>query len=297
MSGMTPRLRTALFGAYCCAVSVAQWSVVWALFKYSQRDMSSSHLVTIPFVSAALLYHARHNIAASIRSGIVPGLLLCAAAIMLRLWADASLSQAAQESWLSAAVLSLVMLWVGGFVAVFGVNAARKSLFALGFLLFTIPIPNAALTAVVYSLKVGSTETVAALFKLTGTPYFRNGFVFDLPNLVIEVADECSGIRSTIALTLTMLLAGHTFLTTFWARTLLIAAVVPVTIFKNAFRIVSLSLLSIHVDPAFMTGRLHHEGGIVFFLIGLALIAPLITVLRNAEPARRLAVAPSVDVA
>ena len=46
-----------------------------------------------------------------------------------------------------------------------------------------------------------------------------------------------------------------------------------------------------------MTGRLHHEGGIVFFLVALAFIAPLLTVLRNAEPARRTAVATSVDAA
>jgi exosortase len=290
---MTPRARTSLFALYSLVVAAAHVSVLAGLVEYSQRDMSASHLVAIPFVSTALIYRNRHNLTAALRWGIGSGVALCAAALIVRLWAETSLPQDAHDSRLSAAVLSVVLLWAGGFVLFFGTGAARRSLFALAFLFLTIPIPTAALDALVYVLKVGSTETVAALFSLTGTPYFREEFVFNLPNLAIEIADECSGIRSTIALTLTMLLAGHAFLTTFWARALLLAFVVPVTILKNAIRIVSISLLSIHVDPSFITGRLHHDGGVVFFLIALALITPLLTVLRKAEPIRRSAAAPT----
>ena len=77
-----------------------------------------------------------------------------------------------------------------------------------------IPIPEFVLDGAVLFLKNASAETVSALFTLAGTPHYREGFVFALPNVVIEVADACSGIRSSIGLLLASLLAGHLFLRT-----------------------------------------------------------------------------------
>jgi exosortase/archaeosortase family protein len=59
--------------------------------------------------------------------------------------------------------------------------------------------------------------------------------------------------------------------------------VIPVTILKNAIRIVSLSLLSIHVDPGFMEGWLHRSGGIVFLVIAMGLLLPVLTLLSHLE--------------
>ena len=60
--------------------------------------------------------------------------------------------------------------------------------------------------------------------------------------------------------------------------------VVPMAMFKNAVRIVTLSLLAIHVDKTWLTGSdLHRRGGIVFFLITLAMMGPVLWVLRKME--------------
>jgi exosortase/archaeosortase family protein len=64
----------------------------------------------------------------------------------------------------------------------------------------------------------------------------------------------------------------------------LLGAVLPMTVLKNGIRIVSLSLLAMYVDPEFLTGQLHHEGGMVFFLLALALLTPVLVVLRRLEP-------------
>jgi exosortase/archaeosortase family protein len=57
-------------------------------------------------------------------------------------------------------------------------------------------------------------------------------------------------------------------------------------IVKNGVRIVTLTLLASYVDPGFLYGRLHHEGGVVFFLLGLALLAPVLWLLERGEPRR-----------
>ena len=70
------------------------------------------------------------------------------------------------------------------------------------------------------------------------------------------------------------------------SKALIIAATVPLSIAKNALRIVTLSVLATRVDPGFLTGRLHHQGGIVFFMISLAVLVLLLWILRRAEERR-----------
>jgi exosortase/archaeosortase family protein len=54
-------------------------------------------------------------------------------------------------------------------------------------------------------------------------------------------------------------------------------------ILKNGIRIVSLTVLAMRVDPRFLYGKLHSQGGIVFFILSLLLLAPILWLLRRGE--------------
>jgi len=60
-------------------------------------------------------------------------------------------------------------------------------------------------------------------------------------------------------------------------------ATLPLLIIKNGIRIVTLSLLSIYVDPGFLTGSLHRDGGVVFFLLALVLLVPVLWLLQKSD--------------
>jgi exosortase/archaeosortase family protein len=64
-------------------------------------------------------------------------------------------------------------------------------------------------------------------------------------------------------------------------------------ILKNGIRIATLTLLSIYVDPGFLRGRLHRDGGIVFFLLGLLLLYPVLLFLQHGESRMSEAAEPS----
>ena len=281
---MTFAVRTALFAGYCLGVALINVAVLWALFEFSQANATASYVVWIPFVTLALIYQERDVIFGEVRLDWRTGLAILVPGAALMIAGVLPLSTV--TSGLSARVAAIVLLWSGGFLLFYGRGAARRALFPLLFLVCTIPIPAAVLAGAVQVLKVGSTEAVAGLFTLTGTVHHRDEFVFSLPGVAIEIADECSGIRSSIGLLLTSLLAGHVFLKNAWTKSVLILAVVPMAILKNAIRIVVLTLLSIHVDPGFLTGQLHHEGGIVFFLLALVLMTPILALLRGREMPR-----------
>jgi exosortase/archaeosortase family protein len=78
-------------------------------------------------------------------------------------------------------------------------------------------------------------------------------------------------------------------LDSWWRRVVLVLVALPVMLFKNAVRIVTLSLLSIHVNPGIIESRLHREGGIPFFVVALVLIYPVLKMLIRSEAPRRVA--------
>jgi exosortase len=278
---MSPVARAGLFATYSAVLMLTHLQVLGALVDLSRGDSSASHLILIPFVTLGLVFQDRDEVFSSIRFDWRGGLTVIGlgAAWLLTAWSYPPLAT------LSSFVAAFVVLWIGGFLLVYGREALRAARFPLLFLVFMVPIPQMVLDAAVRVLTAGSSEAVEWLFTLTGTPYHREGFVFSLPNLTIEVAEECSGIRSTIALALTSLLAGHLYLRRGWSKALLLGSILPVTILKNGIRIVTLSLLTIHVDPAFLHGRLHHDGGVLFFLLALGLVAPVLVLLRRSETA------------
>jgi exosortase len=156
-------------------------------------------------------------------------------------------------------------------------------MFPLGMLIWTVPMPLVCVDAVTVALQRGSTEVVAVLFRLTGVPVLRDGYFFSLPGQAIEVAKQCSGIRSSLSLLILTLIIAHESLLSNWRRLALVVATFPIVVFKNGVRIVTLTLLATYVDPSFLTGSLHHDGGIVFFQIGLVMLLPVLALLRRAE--------------
>lgn len=118
---------------------------------------------------------------------------------------------------------------------------------------------------------------------VTGIPFFREGSTFHLTKFSVEVAEECSGIRSSIALFITSILAGQLFLNSTSRKIILILSVFPITIVKNGLRIVTLSLLGNYVDIRILSSALHKQGGIPFFILALAFSGTIFWFLRKSE--------------
>jgi exosortase len=254
-----------------------------AFVTYSLSNDNASHLVLIPVITAWLLYLERERIFKLLASDGRSACLFLATGAALALLALFAGPHWSALNQLSVYVLGLILLWVAGFAFVFGRPALQSARFPLVFLLLTIPIPDFLLDQAIYFLQKGSAEIAAILFDWSGVPVLREGFVFHLAHVNIEVARECSGIRSSLALLILAILVAHFYLDTFWKQAILVIAGLFVMILKNGVRIVTLTLLASYVDPGFLYGRLHREGGVVFFLLGLLLLAPLLWFLQRTE--------------
>ncbi len=108
-----------------------------------------------------------------------------------------------------------------------------------------------------------------------------------IPGLEIEVARECSSIRSSLMLIVTTLVLAHLFLRSWWRKVVLVAAAIPLSVAKNGLRIFTIGELGTRVDPGFLNGKFHHNGGIVFFAISVAAVVMVLWILRRTESQMR----------
>ncbi len=245
------------------------------LTSLAAHDNRYSHILLIPFLSLYLMWLSRSKILSSPRDGFALGLPMLLVGI--------GLSITMGRLPLPAAILGLVLVLSGEFVLCFGRQAFRAAIFPLFLLFFIVPIPPDIMDKAILGLQKGSADMSYVLFKLVGMPVFRDGFRFSLPGVDIEVAAECSGIRSSLSLFLSSLLVGYLTLESRWSRAAFSLLTIPVVIFKNAVRIVTISWLGVYVDPGFFHGNLHKYGGLPFSLLALLLLFLVLVALRKAE--------------
>jgi exosortase len=123
----------------------------------------------------------------------------------------------------------------------------------------------------------------ALLFRAVGEPVQQDGILLSLPKLDIEVAKECSSIRSSCLLVITTMVLAHLFLRSWWRNLVLILLAIPLSVAKNGLRIFVIAELGTRVDPGFLDGRLHRHGGVVFLGIALGAIVVLLAILHRGE--------------
>jgi exosortase len=180
-------------------------------------------------------------------------------------------------------VLAVVVLWICFFVFCYGRAAFRAARFPLLFLLLLLPIPDFLVEHAISLLQQGTAFVAFWLFKGLNVPVMREGLIFHIPSLDLEVAKECSGIRSSLILLITTLLVAEFFLRSLWRKSVLVLSVIPILILKNGLRIVTISLLTVYVSRAFLHSWLHQSGGIVFYLLGLLALVPIVKLLERKE--------------
>lgn len=269
------------FCLFVAASSLAFRVPISQLITFSITHDYGSHILLIAPVSACLIYLKRDEVFSDLRVNLLAGPMLLVLGLIL-LWAARSYSPLRTDR-LSGEILALVVLWMAGFILCYGTSAFMKAQFPLLLLLLLVPIPEFVIKKAIFALQAGSSDVAYGLLRTLSVPVLKDGFVLRLPRLDLEVAKECSGIRSSLALLVTLLVAGQFILRSPWRKLLLVLASVPVLVIKNGIRIVTIYMLTTYVDPRFLHGKLHTSGGILFYLLGLLVLVPVAAALRVGE--------------
>jgi len=266
------------------AVSVALgWRFLFETFSLSCHNDDYTQILFVLPVSVALAFLKRKDLqeAREWNVSVGPLILLIAAAIACGIRFRV-ISFPADET-LCLGMLALVLFWIGISILCFGLRTCERALFSLLFLLALVPLPKVALDWVIAFLQQGSAWSTHALYVVSAVPVIQQGDRLTIPGLIVNVAQECSSIRSSSMLAVTTLVMAHLLLRSFWRKALITALVIPLSIAKNGLRIFTITMLGTRVAPGYLTGSLHRQGGILFFIVALIAISFVLHLLRRGE--------------
>jgi exosortase C (VPDSG-CTERM-specific) len=281
-SSVLPAARFRFFWGAIAVLVLCFLRPLYDTIRLAYREEIHSHIFLIPLISGYLFNLRRATlpvprsgaIQVALLAGVMPAALLALPLIIPSLGPGEQLSIRMLAFW------SLLLITT---FAILGAPFFRAVLFPLCFLIFAVPLPPSIIDPLETASKIASTQAYVWMMDLTQSTYVRNGFVFALPGLTIEVAQECSGIRSSLVLFIVSVLAANLFLTTTWRRVLFCLFVIPLGFLRNGFRIFTLSFLSVQWDPSVIHSPLHHKGGPIFFALSLIPFCLILAWLRRSE--------------
>jgi exosortase C (VPDSG-CTERM-specific) len=245
-----------------------------------------SYIPLIPLISLYLIWSKRRSLALASRPAhrvaLLP-LLGGLAALAGYCWAEHAGLRPSTDDYLALMTLSFLLFFVAASFVFLGRETLRTIAFPVGFLIFTVPFPAFLQRWIECFFQYSSAQAADVLFRMSDTPIFRQGLVFNLPGFSLEVAPECSGIHSTLILFMTSLVAGHLFLRLPWHRVLLALGVIPLAILRNGLRIFIIGQLCVRVSPGMIDSHVHRHGGPIFFAMSLIPFFLLLVILRKSE--------------
>ena len=179
-------------------------------------------------------------------------------------------------------VASHIPVIAGAILLVRGFEGLKRAAFPVFFLLFAVPLPGFMLDFITGPLKELVSSLVAPLLVAFGYPVERAGVVLWVGDYQMLVADACSGLNSLYSLFALGLLYTHVTQPRSAARTaLVVAAMVPIAVVANIFRVLLLVLVTYHLGPEVAQGWVHDVAGMMVFVIALGLMLGVDAVVRK----------------
>ncbi len=255
------------------------WILDW--LKVAAKEGLYSYTLLIPFISIYLIIEERKffkwNSSPSPRTGLSLLILSVIAGLGLLIW------QPIFSDVDHVAIRMLIFCFgiLGILFLFFGKHWIHSACFPMFFLFFVIPLPDSAVLFLEKYLMYFSAILADILFQFGNIPVFRKGQIIELPGVVLEVAQACSGIRSTLVLLITSILAAHLFLPTLGRKLILVGAVLPLGVFRNALRIYVIGWLCCEYGPQMIEHWIHRKGGPLFFILSLLPLLYLVFLLRK----------------
>lgn len=151
-----------------------------------------------------------------------------------------------------------------------GVAAIKLYGFFFVFSLFLLPIPGMLIYNITHILKENISFLAEYVLFSFGYPVARQGVTLTIGQYQLLVADACSGLNSIISLSALGLL--YIYLTDIKNKLhifILLSSIVPIAIFANLIRVITLIIITYYFGDEAGQGYLHNAAGFLLFFFSL----------------------------
>lgn len=241
---------------------IADMAAEWSEFP------SLSHGFAVPLLAAYLLWTRRHLLAEAPVEGSLVGLPLIVLAMAMLV-----VGSLGGEPFVARASLPLALLGIVLFLM--GKTVTRHAWMAIGYLVFMIPLPYLTLRDLTYQSRVFDAGITATVIRWLGVPVLRDGVMLQLPNMRLEVADDCSSVPAIAALLALGAAYAQIQARPTWLRVVLTVAAAPLGLLSNIVRLILTALGAYYLGPIALNNVVHKFNGTSVFLATVLLLVVL----------------------
>jgi len=224
-----------------------------------------SHGFAIPLIAGYLLWSRREYLRVLPPSSSLLGLPLLLLGLLVLI-----MGTYGEEPFLAR--LSLPFILWGIVLLVGGFPLFKQVWYGIGYLIFMIPLPYATLKLATYQSRMFDATMSFHILNLLGVPILQDGVWLHLPDIILEVADECSSIPAMAAMIALGAAYASIIQTGVVHRTILILASIPLGITSNIIRIVSTAWGVYFIGPVVLKSTFHKFNGTTNFLLTFLLL-------------------------
>jgi exosortase D (VPLPA-CTERM-specific) len=251
------------------------------VFMWGQWSLDEfSHGYLIPFIAIFLVWQRRDALQRMEFKGSWAGLAVVVLGIALDIAGRLTALFVIQH-------IALLVMLAGLVLALAGAQAFRVLAAPLAVLVFMIPLPIFLLNNLSSELQLISSSFGVWLMRLAGITVFLEGNVIDLGSYKLEVAEACSGLRYLLPLMTLAFLMACFYRASWWKRTVLFLASIPITLLMNSLRIAAIGLMVDRWGPAMAEGLLHQVQGWMVFMLSIGVLLLVVRLLSRIGRERR----------
>lgn len=190
------------------------------------------------------------------------------------------LSQSAFASW-----LSLFPVLTGIFYLIFGPMVAPYFVGPMLLNFMAKPLPDSLTISIFWPLQVMAAKISAAVLKLFDVPVYLVGNIIEIPHMRLLVEEACSGMRSVMSLVTVACIIPFLFPLSKLAKFAVLIASILLAVGLNVVRVAATGLLAHFYDPSAAEGFFHEFSGLVVFIVGLAILYSIVSLMTKSAPA------------
>ena len=183
--------------------------------------------------------------------------------------------------------VSLLVTLAGFILMLFGRRVFHLTWVPLLYLLLAMPIWDSLLGRLRPPSQVLSGGIAVSLLHSIGVPAVQEGTLIVLPNLILDVLPQCSGVNQLTAIVAMTLPAAYLWLEGYGRRATLIGIAVAVAYVSNGFRIAMVGLLAHRGLGDGDMSNMHLIEGLAVSVLGYMLIFGCLTLLARAKRTNR----------
>ena len=226
------------------------------------QSSNLSYGFAIPGVAAYLLWVRRGRLRAIAPSPSLLGLPLLVSGL-----AGLVIGVNGEESFLARISLPVTLLGLALFLG--GREVFRHTWVAIAYLAFMVPLPWTTLEVLTFKSRLLDASVSAEALRWLRVPVHQDGFMLQLPQMTLEVADVCSSIPILAALLSLGVAYASVTRRPIATKVFLVVATIPLAVLSNIVRITT-TAAGVHYIGTWTLGTVYHQfNGTVTFLLTL----------------------------